>query len=61
MAISTVRRGKNHYVQYGYRDGKKHVRIYCGKIGLKSTLQKIKRAKKQHLAVKIQNTRGNFN
>ena len=53
MAISEQKRGNNAYITYGYWDGQKNIRIYCGKKGLDSTAKKMQDAKRQHYESKI--------
>ncbi len=47
MAISEKIQGGKTYITFGYWDGSKQIRIYCGKKGLDSTKENIKKAKQE--------------
>ncbi|MCY4491264.1 MAG: hypothetical protein OXC46_07350 [Thaumarchaeota archaeon] len=53
MAKSEKIQGNNTYVTYIYRDGNKHVGIYCGKKGKASTMKKLRQARQQHYKVRL--------
>ncbi|MCY4491793.1 MAG: hypothetical protein OXC46_10120 [Thaumarchaeota archaeon] len=60
MAISEKIQGDNTYLTYGYWDGSKHVRIYCGKKGETSTLKKLQEARRRHYEVKLRRMQVTF-
>ncbi len=60
MAISEVKQGDRVYIVFGFKDGKRDVRIYCGKKGLENTEKNIKKAKEQWRQVKLANLEKQF-
>ena len=53
MAVVERKQGDGTYISYNYRDGTRHVWIYCGKKGKAATTTNIKKARQQHLESKI--------
>ena len=60
MAISTRKQGNAVYLSYSYRDGDRHVNIYCGKKGNQTTEEKLKAAKRLHFEAKLRRMQDRF-
>lgn len=60
MAVTEIRQGHRVYLVYNYRDGDRHVRIYCGRKDKAETAKKLKAAKRQHYEARLRRMQERF-